>query len=54
MPLKARELDASSSTYEVEEIETEALQRFVGSYISSEGMNVKVTLEDRQVTYRVQ
>ena len=45
---EGRELDASSVSYEIQEIEAESLQRYVGSYISSEGMNVKVTLQESQ------
>lgn len=47
---EGRELDASYSTYEVRQIDVEALQKFVGSYISSEGMNVKVALKEGELT----
>jgi len=42
---EGRELDASYSTNTVQEIEEVELQKFVGSYISGEGMNVKIALE---------
>lgn len=45
---EGRGLTASSETIEVQEIGVDELRKFVGSYISSEGMNVKVALnEDR-------
>ncbi|WP_432361207.1 serine hydrolase domain-containing protein [Sporosarcina sp. UB5] len=43
---EGRELNASYSTYEVEELNAEELNKFVGSFISSEGMNVQVGLKD--------
>ena len=46
---EGRELNASSVSYEIQEIEAESLQRYVGSYISSEGMNVKVTLQESRL-----
>lgn len=47
---EGRELNASSSTYEVKEVDAKDLQKFIGSYISSEGMNVKVSLNDGRLT----
>lgn len=47
---EGRELDASPSTFEVRDIAAEALQKFVGSFISSEGMNVKVSLKKGLLT----
>ncbi|MFS0690062.1 serine hydrolase domain-containing protein [Sporosarcina sp. 179-K 8C2 HS] len=47
---EGRELDASYSTYEVQEIDAEELQKFVGSFISSEGMNVQVALNEGKLT----
>ena len=48
--IEGRELDASSSTYEVREIPGEALQKFEGVYTSSEGMHVKVMFKEGQLT----
>ncbi|WP_252504300.1 serine hydrolase [Sporosarcina sp. Marseille-Q4943] len=47
---EGRELDASYSTYEVLEIDAEELQKFTGSFISSEGMNVQVVLKEGKLT----
>jgi hypothetical protein len=46
---EGRELNASSVSYDIQEIEAEALQKFVGTYISSEGMNVKVSLKESKL-----
>ncbi|MDN4608513.1 serine hydrolase domain-containing protein [Sporosarcina highlanderae] len=42
---EGRGLEAAPESYEVQEIEVDELRKFVGSYISSEGMNVKVALK---------
>ncbi|MFC5602840.1 serine hydrolase domain-containing protein [Sporosarcina koreensis] len=47
---EGRELDAAYATYEVREIDADDLQKFVGTFISSEGMNVKVALKEGKLT----
>ncbi|MCM3639015.1 beta-lactamase family protein [Sporosarcina luteola] len=47
---EGRKLDASPSMHEVREIDAGELRKFVGTFTSSEGMNVKVTLKDNQLS----
>ncbi|HEX5565287.1 MAG TPA: serine hydrolase domain-containing protein [Sporosarcina sp.] len=47
---EGRKLDASPSTFETREIDAAELQKYVGSFISSEGMNVKVGLKEGKLT----